>query len=47
MIFKTGKDLYDVATFSLPVMIFKTGKEKVATSYKSLLEIPAIDIDGK
>ena len=27
-------------------MIFKNGKEKVATSYTSLWDIPAIDIDG-
>ena len=28
-------------------MVFKNGKESVSTSYKSLLDIPAVDIDGK
>ena len=28
-------------------MVFKNGKEKVSTNYKSLWDIPAVDIDGK
>lgn len=27
-------------------LIFKSGKDKFATDYKSLLDIPATDIDG-
>ena len=31
----------------IAAMVFKNGKESVSTNYKSLLDIPAVDIDGK
>ncbi len=31
---------------AIAYMVFKNGKESVTTNFKSLLDIPAIDIDG-
>jgi hypothetical protein len=32
---------------AIAYMVFKNGKESVSTNYKSLLDIPAVNIDGQ